>query len=221
MILLRDVRFAFAPDGFALHLPLLEVAGGEHVAIVGPSGSGKSTLLNLISGILRPRSGTVLVDGEELTRMPDRDLRAFRIRRLGFVFQNFALIDYLDVLDNILHPARLNPALALTTEVAERARGLAAATGIADKLRRFPSQLSQGEQQRVAIARTLLSRPRVVLADEATGNLDPATKLTILDLLFAQCRAAEATLVAVTHDHDLLPRFDRVIDMRELCAVPA
>lgn len=216
MIRIRDLGFAFADGGFALRLPELDVAAGEHLAIAGPSGSGKTTLLNLIAGILRPLSGEIRVDGRDLAGLPDTEARAFRLRRLGFVFQNFALIDYLSVRDNILHPVRLDPAAELTPEVRGRAQMLAEATGIADKLDRHPGQLSQGEQQRAAIARSLLTAPGLILADEATGNLDPANKTLILDLLFAQCRAVGATLVAVTHDTDLLPRFDRVLDFRTL-----
>ncbi len=216
MIELAAVRFAFPSGGFVLDIPALQVPAGEHLAIAGPSGSGKTTLLNLIAGILRPQSGRILVDGAELTRMTEAALRRFRIRRLGFVFQHFALVDYLSVRDNILHPARLGPALPLTPALRERAATLAALAGIDDKLDQHPGQLSRGEQQRAGIARALIGSPSIILADEATGNLDPDMKRTILDLLFAQSRAAGATLLAVTHDHELLPRFDRVVDFRTL-----
>lgn len=217
MIGLRDVRFAYA-GAFTIEIPILDVAPGERVAIAGPSGSGKTTLLNLIAGILRPAAGEIVVAGENLGRLAPAALRDFRIRRLGFIFQNFALVEYLSVRDNILHPARLNPALALTPALRTRAEALAAAAGVARHLDRFPGRLSQGEQQRVAIARSLIAAPALILADEATGNLDPANKDVILDLLFAEAEAAGATLLAVTHDHALLPRFDRVIDFAQLTA---
>ncbi len=145
----------------------------------------------------------------------DRERRDFRIRNIGLVFQDFALIDYLDVLDNILHPYRITGALRLTRQVRERAADLAAAMGVGDKLHRSVARLSQGEQQRVAICRALLPSPALVLADEATGNLDPRNKGRILDLLFASVVEHGATLLAVTHDHDLLPRFDRVVDFAQ------
>ena len=219
MIRLRDVRFAFS-SSFALEVRALDIEPGERVAIAGPSGTGKTTLLNLIAGILRPAAGLITVAGTDLGRLSEAARRDFRIRRLGFVFQHFALVDYLTVRDNILHPARLNPALALTPELRERAASLAAAAGIAGHLDRYPGALSQGERQRVAVARSLIAEPALVLADEATGNLDPANKSVVLDLLFAEARAAGATVLAVTHDHDLLPRFDRVLDMAELAAGP-
>jgi putative ABC transport system ATP-binding protein len=137
---------------------------------------------------------------------------------MGLVFQSLALVEYLDVLDNILHGYRITNALRLDEVVRSRARLLATELGLADKLRRPIAALSQGERQRVAIGRALLSQPAVLLADEATGNLDPVTKGRILDLLFAQLEDDRSTLVAVTHDHELLPRFDRVVDFREFCA---
>jgi putative ABC transport system ATP-binding protein len=137
---------------------------------------------------------------------------------MGLVFQSLALVEYLDVLDNILHGYRITNALRLDEVVRSRARLLATELGLADKLRRPIAALSQGERQRVAIGRALLSQPAVLLADEATGNLDPVNKGRILDLLFAQLEDDRSTLVAVTHDHELLPRFDRVVDFREFCA---
>lgn len=220
MIRLHDLRFAF-PSGFAIAVPALHVAPGERVAIAGPSGSGKTTLLNLIAGILKPDAGEVRVAGIDLARLKPGALRDFRIRRLGFVFQHFALVDYLSVRDNILYPARLNPALALTPSLRARAARLAEAAGIAGHLDRFPGGLSQGEAQRVAIARSLIAAPALILADEATGNLDPANKAVILELLFDEARYADATVLAVTHDHALLPRFDRVLDIAELTMLPA
>jgi putative ABC transport system ATP-binding protein len=137
---------------------------------------------------------------------------------MGLVFQSLALVEYLNVFDNILYSYRITNALRLDEAVRNRARALAGDLGLGDKLRRPVGALSQGERQRVAIGRALLSQPEVLLADEATGNLDPANKDRILDLLFAQLERERSTLVAVTHDHELLPRFDRVLNFRELCA---
>lgn len=222
-IALNDVRFFYdmsdssESDHFSLRIPRLEILPGERVAIIGPSGCGKTTLLGLLTGILVPRSGRVVVSGTEISRLADAERRRFRIKRMGLVFQSLALVEYLDVLDNILHAYRITNALRLDEAVRSRARSLASDLGLADKLRRPVGALSQGERQRVAIGRALLSKPEVLLADEATGNLDPANKGRILDLLFAQLERDRSTLVAVTHDHELLPRFDRVVDFREIC----
>jgi len=146
--------------------------------------------------------------------LSDAERRNFRISNIGFVFQEFELIDYLDVLDNILHPYRITGALKLSAEVRQRAIYLTEQMGIAEHLKKHPGELSQGEKQRAAICRALLPNPSLILADEATGNLDPSNKTRILDLLFKCVEDHDATLVAVTHDHELLPRFDRVIDFQ-------
>ena len=135
---------------------------------------------------------------------------------LGFIFQNFALVDYLDALENILYPYRVGVGLKLDAAARDRARLLAEACGIAERLKNHPNALSGGEQQRVAICRALVTQPALILADEATGNLDPDTKEAILDLLFDRAAEMQATVLAVTHDHGLLPRFDRVIDFAAL-----
>jgi putative ABC transport system ATP-binding protein len=217
MIEIENLSFRY-PGGFALRIPSLRVAAGEKVAIIGPSGAGKSTLLKLIAGIAAPESGSVEVDGTEIHALGEEARRRFRITRIGFVFQELELLDYLNLLDNILHPYRVSPALALDRSVRERARELAGETGLAGKLGRKPRQLSQGERQRAAVCRALLPEPDLLLADEATGNLDPANKAHVMDLLFRAADRRHASLLAVTHDHELLPRFDRVVDFQELCA---
>jgi putative ABC transport system ATP-binding protein len=160
----------------------------------------------------------VRVAGTDIGALSDAGRRAFRIRHIGFVFQDFELLDYLNVLDNILHPYRITGALRLDRTVRERAWRLAEGLGVGDKLARHPNHLSQGQKQRVAICRALLPRPRLLLADEATGNLDPRNKGRILDLLCDSVEAHGATLLAVTHDHELLPRFDRVVDFAQFQA---
>lgn len=212
MIAIEDLDFGYPAGGFRLRIPAFRMAPGERVAIVGPSGSGKTTLLNLVAGIERPARGRIEVDGVEVSALPDRARRAFRAGRIGFVFQDFALVEYLDLAGNILYPLRLSSARPPDAAARARASALADACGLSGLLGRRPGALSRGEQQRVAICRALIARPALVLADEATGNLDPAAKTVILDLLFAQAAEAGAGLLAVTHDHDLLPRFDRVID---------
>ena len=215
MVRVEDVTFAYPGGGFRLRVPEFTLGDRERVAIVGPSGSGKTTLLNLIAGILTPQSGRVDVVGTDVAGLSDTDRRRFRASTIGFVFQDFALLDYLPARQNILYPYRITPALKLDQDARDRAAALAEACGIGDKLDRHPSQLSQGEQQRVAICRALVTQPKLILSDEATGNLDPDSKARILDLLFEQADRAGAAVLAVTHDHELLPRFERVEDFAQ------
>lgn len=212
MVEIEDLGFAYPAGRFRLKVPQLHLATGERLAVVGPSGTGKTTLLNLVAGILRPDAGTIRVAGTNLGALTQDGIRRFRAGTIGFVFQDFALLDYLTARENILYPYRITPALTLNADVRARAAVLADACGLGDKLDRHPGALSQGEQQRVAICRALVTQPKLVISDEATGNLDPENKRVILDLLFEQARAADASILAVTHDHALLPRFDRVID---------
>jgi putative ABC transport system ATP-binding protein len=191
------------------------VERGERVAVIGPSGSGKTTLLHLIAGIKSPSAGKVVTDGVDVTGLDDAGRRAFRIRRIGLVFQEFELLEYLSVLDNILLPYRINRALSLDRDVRQRAREVAQRVGIGDKLTRPATRLSQGEMQRVAVCRALIADPPLLLADEPTGNLDPTNTERVLDILFDAAVARGATLVTVTHEYDLLDRFDRVIDFKQ------
>jgi ABC-type lipoprotein export system ATPase subunit len=220
MIDLRNVRFRYAQGGFVLSVRELHVDKGVRAAAIGPSGSGKTTLLNLISGIERPEAGEVSTAGVRVDALSAAARRAFRITQVGFVFQDFLLLDYLDVRQNILYPYRLHPDLHLDAEAQARAERLATDLGIAPLLARRPHELSQGERQRVAIARALVTAPKLVLADEPTGNLDPKTKQDALQLLFDQCDALGMTLLMVTHDHGLLDRFGQVIDLSELGGSP-
>ena len=215
MISIQNLEFYYRTGEFCLHIPEFDVSEGEKVAVIGPSGSGKTTLLNLIAGIMTPLHGTVGVDDTHVSALGDRERRDFRVSNIGFVFQDFELLDYLNVFDNVLHPYRITGALKLDKEVRARAEALTQDMGIGDKLKRNPNDLSHGEKQRVAICRALLPQPRLILADEATGNLDPDNKTLILDLLFSAVSDHDATLLAVTHDHDLLKRFDRIVDFNE------
>ena len=215
MISIHSLEFHYRYGEFHLKVPEFTVAQSEKVAVIGPSGSGKTTLLHLIAGIYTPSAGSVEVNGVQVSGLGDSERRDFRITNVGFIFQDFELLDYLNVLDNILHPYRITRTLVLNKAVRERARHLAETMGIGDKLKRFANDLSQGEKQRAAICRALLPHPKVILADEATGNLDPDNKTLILDLLFDSVHEHNATLLGVTHDHELLKRFDRTIDFKD------
>jgi len=215
MIQISDLQFDYRDSEFRLSVDTLSVGRGERVALIGPSGSGKTTLLNLLAGILLPRSGRVRVNQEEVSAMDDRSRRAFRLRTTGLVFQEFELLEYLTVLDNLLLPYRISGALELDSTVRDRAATLAEQVGIRDKLRRYPRQLSQGERQRVAVCRALVPQPPIVLADEPTGNLDPVNRDHVLGMILDYTVAQQAALVLVTHEHELLPRFDRVLDLAQ------
>ncbi|MDP2577460.1 MAG: ABC transporter ATP-binding protein [Gemmatimonadota bacterium] len=219
MIQVSDLEFRYGEGEFRLRISDLAVERGMTAAFIGPSGSGKTTLLNLIAGIIVPRVGRIVTNDVDVTRLSDAERRSFRITKIGLVFQEFELLEYLSVLDNILLPYRINPSLQLEKSVRERAEGLAEQMGIADQLRRYPSKLSQGERQRAAVCRAVLPEPTLLLADEPTGNLDPANKGRVLDILFDYVAENGATLLTVTHDHDLLPRFQRVIDFKQFGVV--
>lgn len=216
MIAIENLEFHYPQSDFRLHVPKLEVDKGSKVALIGPSGSGKTTLLNLMAGIAMPLAGQVVTAGNDITLLGDAARRAFRVRQIGLVFQEFELLDHLSVLDNILLVYRISPELTIDRVVRERCANLAHDVGVGDKLRRFVRRLSQGERQRVAICRALSTEPTLLLCDEPTGNLDPANKLHILDILVDYVDKTDATMVAVTHDHEILDRFDTVVDMGQL-----
>lgn len=217
MIDMQEVSFAYGDDSFKLEIPRLTVQRGEKIAVIGPSGVGKTSFLKLVAGILLPQQGVIRVGDCSVNHLSDAQRRNFRISRIGIIFQDFQLLDYLNTRDNILHPFRISRALKLTGSVRSRADSLAQQLGIFTKMQQLTQTLSQGEKQRVAICRAMLPQPDLILADEATGNLDPANKLKILEALFRSVDSHQATLIAVTHDHELLNRFDRVIDFHIYC----
>jgi ABC-type lipoprotein export system ATPase subunit len=214
-VAISNLEFRYSEGDFALRVPELQVAKGEALAFVGPSGSGKTTLLHLIAGIAAATQGRVVTEGVEVSTLSEAARRDFRVAAIGLVFQEFELLEYLSVFDNVLLPYRINSTLRLDGHVRARAREVAERLGIAKLLGRRPAQLSQGERQRAAVCRALVVDPPLLLADEPTGNLDPANKLRVLDLLFDVARERGATLVTVTHDRELLPRFDRVLDFKQ------
>ena len=217
MIAIRDLQFSWPFGDFKLQIPLLDVAPSSAVAVTGPSGSGKTTLLNIIAGILPATDGSVVVADRELSKLTANRRRAFRLNTIGLVFQSFELIDYLNVLDNVLLPARISPALELTSVLRNRARDLLTQVGLNQAGHRSVTRLSQGERQRVSICRALLTDPSLLLADEPTGNLDPESTQQIVELLIRHVRDSGATLLMVSHDNSLLSRFDRTINFSSLC----
>ncbi len=195
-----------------------ELGEGELVAIQGRSGCGKTTLLNLVAGIERPSSGEVWVAGHCLSRLSPVERTLFRRDNLGFVFQSFNLVPTLTVLENVQLPSEL--AGLPTRAAAERARALLVEVGLEGRERSFPDRLSGGEQQRVAIARALVQQPRLLLADEPTGNLDEATGRAVMSLLTRLTRARGSTLVLVTHSREIAAGADRVLGIEDGRLVP-
>ena len=195
-----------ALDGVSLSVEL-----GEFVAIVGTSGSGKSTLLNMIGGLDVPTSGKVIVDGRDLSTLNDEQLAIFRRRKIGFIFQNYNLVPVLNVYENIALPVELDGDKVDKKFMQEVVRMLA----LEDKLNNMPNNLSGGQQQRVAIARALISKPAIVLADEATGNLDSRTSSDVLGLLKVTSQKFHQTLVMITHNSEIAQLADRIVRIED------
>jgi putative ABC transport system ATP-binding protein len=213
---LRDVTKVYGENGTevrALDGVDLNVAPGEFLAVAGPSGSGKSTLLQLLGGLDRPSGGRIEFEGADLSAFGDAELTRLRLGTIGFVFQQFNLIPTLTARENI--EVALAPRGLHGGQRRERADSLLAAVGLSQRARHLPSQLSGGEQQRVAIARALANEPRVLLADEPTGNLDSATGEEVLALLRRLSDDLEQTIVLITHDPALAAGADRVVRMRD------
>lgn len=189
----------------------LAIPDKQRVAIIGPSGSGKSTLLGLIAGLDQPTSGTIKIDGVEISTMRENALARYRRDHIGYIFQSFHLIPTLTALENVLVPLEL----AGIHGAQARATDLLGAVGLAGRLSHYPVQLSGGEQQRVAVARAFACRPPILLADEPTGNLDSATGQHIMSLLLSLHRDFGTTLVLVTHDRAMASSMERIITLRD------
>ncbi|MCC7033897.1 MAG: ABC transporter ATP-binding protein [Acidobacteria bacterium] len=194
-----------------LHPLTLDVPDGQCLAILGPSGSGKSTLLGLIAGLDAPTSGDILIDGVDITKLDEDALARLRGEKIGFVFQFFHLVPSLTAMENIQVPMEI----AGRRDAAERAQALLDEVGLHDRGHHYPSQLSGGEQQRIAIARALANSPPLILADEPTGNLDSANGRHILDLLLQVRRTRNVTLVLVTHDPSVAAVADARLVLRD------
>ena len=189
----------------------LAIQPGEWVAIRGPSGSGKSTLLSLLAGLDKPSEGSVLLDGQAIESLGEDELALLRRQKVGFVFQSFQLLSNLTARENVLLPLELKG----VEKPLERADALLESVGLAERGHHYPSQLSGGEQQRVAVARAFAPKPRLLLADEPTGNLDSATGLKVLDTMEQLRDSSETTLVLVTHDSKVGQRADREIHLED------
>jgi putative ABC transport system ATP-binding protein len=217
MIELKDLQFAYGDAGFRLRIDRLSVEQSRRVCWIGPSGSGKTTLLHLVAGIFAPESGEVRTCSVELTALRESARRNFRIANIGLVFQDFALFDYLSVLDNILLPYRISGTLRMAADIRKRAEELARRVGLEQKLARRPTQLSQGERQRVAVCRAIITNPKLILSDEPTANLDAARATRVLDALDEYADEQQATLVVVSHDREVMARFDETLDVSGFC----
>ena len=212
---LRDIRMVFrTPDGdeqTILDVPSFDVDAGQQLAVAGTSGSGKTTFLNIIAGLLTPTSGSVAFEGAVVSSYSEARRDAWRAQQLGYVFQTFNLLGGYTALENVVLGMTFGPG-----PDRDFAKHLLERLGLGDRLGHRPSQLSIGQQQRVALARALANRPRLVLADEPTGNLDPRFALEALRMLRELCRDHDAALVCVSHDTRVLDDFDDRIDFAEL-----
>ncbi|PYO59207.1 MAG: ABC transporter [Candidatus Rokuibacteriota bacterium] len=214
MIRIRGLSMRFTSGGAAVDVLAdisLDVPPGQFLAVAGPSGSGKSTLLGLVAGLDQPTAGRITVADVEITRLGEDALARFRRDTIGYVFQSYHLIPTLTALENVAVPLEL----AGEPHALERAGALLAEVGLAGRAHHYPVQLSGGEQQRVAVARAVCRRPRLLLADEPTGNLDSATGKQIIELLVDLHRNLGSTLVLVTHDGALAAHADRVVTLRD------
>jgi putative ABC transport system ATP-binding protein len=214
MIRLRDLRLTIQAASGPVNILRgidLDVGDGETIGVVGPSGSGKTSLLMLLAGLERASAGGIEVAGQDLTPLDEDGRARFRLANLGIIFQSFHLIPSMTAQQNVAVPLEL----AGRTDAARVAAAALAQVGLAHRLTHLPSQLSGGEQQRVALARALAPGPRLLLADEPTGNLDIATGQMVMDLLFGLCGAAKATLLLITHDPALAARCGRTVTLRD------
>lgn len=192
----------------------LEIVKSEFVALMGPSGCGKSTLLNLLAGIDRPSSGKIIIAGRDISALSDDELTLFRRDKIGFVFQFFNLLSTLTALENVALPLELSGKLS-AREIADRSQEMLEKVGLGQRSRFYPSQLSGGEMQRVAVARAIVHDPELIIADEPTGNLDTENGTQILDLLCTLCKDGNHTTIMATHSSEAAARADRTIQMKD------
>ena len=212
---ISDLHFQYPASDFKIEISNIKITQGSKIAISGKSGSGKTTLIHLISGILKPQSGKILFFDKSITDMNDNDIRKHRISNIGFIFQEFELLDYLNVMDNLILPYKINKSLSLDEEIKDKAKEIANRIGIGNKLDQHPKQLSGGERQRLAIARALITSPPLIIADEPTGNLDDKTSNIVMDEITDQVSYTNSTLIMISHNNELISSFDEIIDIQE------
>ena len=212
---ISDLHFQYPASDFKIEISNIKITQGSKIAISGKSGSGKTTLIHLISGILKPQSGKILFFDKSITDMNDNDIRKHRISNIGFIFQEFELLDYLNVMDNLILPYKINKSLSLDEEIKDKAKEIANRIGIGNKLDQHPKQLSGGERQRLAIARALITSPPLIIADEPTGNLDHKTSNIVMDEITDQVSYTNSTLIMISHNNELISSFDEIIDIQE------
>ena len=212
---IRDLHFQYPASDFKIEISDIKITQGSKIAISGKSGSGKTTLIHLISGILKPQSGKILFYDESITDMNDKEIRKHRILNIGFIFQEFELLEYLNVIDNLILPYKINKSLVLDAEIKDKAKEIANRIGIGNKLDQHPKQLSGGERQRLAIARALITSPPLIIADEPTGNLDEKTSNIVMDEITDQVSYTNSTLIMISHNNELISSFDEIIDIQE------
>ena len=212
---ISDLHFQYPASDFKIEVSDIKITQGSKIAISGKSGSGKTTLIHLISGILKPQSGEILFFDKSITDMNDNDIRKHRISNIGFIFQEFELLDYLNVMDNLVLPYKINKSLSLDEEIKDKAKEIANRIGIGNKLEQHPKQLSGGERQRLAIARALITSPPLIIADEPTGNLDDKTSNIVMDEITDQVSYTNSTLIMISHNNELISSFDEIIDIQE------
>lgn len=212
---IRDLHFQYPASDFKIEISDIKITQGSKIAISGKSGSGKTTLIHLISGILKPQSGEILFYDKSITDMNDKEIRKHRISNIGFIFQEFELLEYLNVMDNLVLPYKINKSLVLDAEIKDKAKEIANRIGIGNKLDQHPKQLSGGERQRLAIARALITSPPLIIADEPTGNLDEKTSNIVMDEIKDQVSYTNSTLIMISHNNELISSFDEIIDIQE------
>lgn len=212
---IRDLHFQYPASDFKMEISDIKITQGSKIAISGKSGSGKTTLIHLISGILKPQSGEILFYDKSITDMNDKEIRKHRISNIGFIFQEFELLEYLNVMDNLILPYKINKSLVLDAEIKDKAKEIANRIGIGNKLDQHPKQLSGGERQRLAIARALITSPPLIIADEPTGNLDEKTSNIVMDEITDQVSYTNSTLIMISHNNELISSFDEIIDIQE------
>lgn len=221
MLSLENVKKSFAEPGGGrlpiLDVPNFSVAAGEQMVLVGRSGSGKTTLLHLIAGIARPDSGVIRIDGHDITRLHEAGRDRFRADKIGYVFQTFNLLPGFTALENVL----LGMTFASGRTKPERAKQLLDRVGLGHRLHHRPAQLSVGEQQRVAVARSLANKPKLLLADEPTANVDTRHQQQVVDLLRLTCSEENVAMVLVTHSPEVAQQFDRVENLEQINRVAA